>query len=279
MLGRTDTQLGRGETIADTARVLSRYVDIIMMRTTVEEKLLEMAKYATVPVINGLTDKTHPCQLMADVMTYEEHRGPIQGKAIAWSGDGNNMATSWIHAAVQFDFELRIACPTELKPPQDVVQWAEKSKGRITIGHDPETIVRGADCVVTDTWVSMGDEDPQSPSAARRHNLLRGYQVDQRLMNLAKSLNARVLTNDFNLNKVAGYASPKLDSLFSQGKSTSNLKQRKAIYTQISKTLESQGVWVWMFTANDYYAVNSKVRNFIPMANESLQYLRQTSLG
>ena len=187
MLGRTDTQLGRGETIADTARVLSRYVDIIMMRTTVEEKLLEMAKYATVPVINGLTDKTHPCQLMADVMTYEEHRGPIQGGAIAWSGDGNNMATSWIHAAVQFDFELRVACPPELKPPADVLAWAAKSKGRITIGHDPETIVRGADCVVTDTWVSMGDEDPQSPSAARRHNLLRGYQVDQRLMKQAKS--------------------------------------------------------------------------------------------
>jgi ornithine carbamoyltransferase len=179
MLGRTDTQLGRGETIADTARVLSRYVDIIMMRTTVEEKLLEMAKYATVPVINGLTDKTHPCQLMADVMTYEEHRGPIRGKAVAWSGDGNNMATSWIHAAVQFDFELRIACPPELKPPQDVVKWAETSKGRITI-------VKGADCVVTDTWVSMGDEDPDSPSAARRHNLLRGYQVDQRLLKQAK---------------------------------------------------------------------------------------------
>src|SRR4029453_2206740 len=167
MLGRGDTQLGRGETIADTARVLSRYVDIIMIRTTVEEKLLEMAKYATVPVINGLTDKTHPCQLMADVMTYEEHRGPIRGKAIAWSGDGNNMATSWIHAAVQFDFELRVACPPELKPPADVLAWAEKSKGQITIGHDPESIVRGADCVVTDTWVSMGDEDPDSPGAAR----------------------------------------------------------------------------------------------------------------
>jgi ornithine carbamoyltransferase len=186
MLGRTDTQLGRGETIADTARVLSRYVDIIMMRTTVEEKLLEMAKYATVPVINGLTDKTHPCQLMADVMTYEEHRGDIRGKAVAWSGDGNNMATSWIHAAVQFDFELRIACPPELTPPKDVVQWAAKSKGRITIGHDPEALVKNADCVVTDTWVSMGDEDPQSPSAARRHNLLRGYQVDKRLMGTAK---------------------------------------------------------------------------------------------
>ncbi len=186
MLGRTDTQLGRGETIADTARVLSRYVDIIMMRTTVEEKLLEMAKYATVPVINGLTDKTHPCQLMADVMTYEEHRGSIKGKSVAWSGDGNNMATSWIHAAVQFDFELRIACPPELTPPADVVQWAEKSKGRIQIGHDPEKLVSGADCVVTDTWVSMGDEDPQSPSAARRHNLLRGYQVDKHLMQQAK---------------------------------------------------------------------------------------------
>ncbi len=142
MLGRGDTQLGRGETIADTARVLSRYVDIIMMRTTVEEKLLEMAKHATVPVINGLTDKTHPCQLMADVMTYEEHRGSIRGKSVAWSGDGNNMATSWIHAAVQFDFELRVACPPELVPPKDVVQWAEQSKGRITIGHDPEAIVQ-----------------------------------------------------------------------------------------------------------------------------------------
>jgi ornithine carbamoyltransferase len=186
MLGRTDTQLGRGETIADTARVLSRYVDIIMMRTTVEEKLLEMAKYATVPVINGLTDKTHPCQLMADVMTYEEHRGPIRGRSVVWSGDGNNMATSWIHAAVQFDFELRIACPPELTPPADVVQWAEKSKGRISIGHDPGSMVKNADCVVTDTWVSMGDEDPDSPSAARRHNLLRAYQVDERLMKQAK---------------------------------------------------------------------------------------------
>ena len=146
----------------------------------------KMAKYATVPVINGLTDKTHPCQLMADVMTYEEHRGSIRGKSVAWSGDGNNMATSWIHAAVQFDFELKIACPPELKPPQDVVDWAEKSKGRITIGHDPEALVKNADCVVTDTWVSMGDEDPHSPSAARRHNLLRAYQVDQHLMKQAK---------------------------------------------------------------------------------------------
>jgi ornithine carbamoyltransferase len=184
MLGTTDTQLGRGETIADTARVLSRYVDMIMIRTTTEQKLLDMASYATVPVINGLTDKTHPCQLMADVMTYEEHRGSIKGKVVAWSGDGNNMATSWIHAAAQFDFELRIACPPELKPPQDVLEWAKKKGARIVVTHDPEAAVKDADCVVTDTWVSMGDED--AASAGRRHNLLKAYQVDQRLLKLAK---------------------------------------------------------------------------------------------
>jgi ornithine carbamoyltransferase len=185
MLGRTDTQLGRGETIADTARVLSRYVDIIMMRTTVEEKLLEMAKYATVPVINGLTDKTHPCQLMADVMTFEEHRGDIQGKAIAWSGDGNNMATSWIHAAVQFDFELRVACPPELKPPADVLAWAEKSKGQITIGHDPEAIVRAPTASSPTPGCRWATRIPTA-RAPRRHNLLRGYQVDKHLMAQAK---------------------------------------------------------------------------------------------
>ncbi|QQS11441.1 MAG: ornithine carbamoyltransferase [Rhodospirillales bacterium] len=184
MLGTTDTQLGRGETIADTAQVLSRYVDVIMMRTTSEEKLHEMARFATVPVINGLTDKTHPCQLMADVMTFEEHRGSIKGKVVAWSGDGNNMATSWIHAAAQFDFELRIACPPELSPPADVVEWAKRRGARVTISHDPVAAVTGADCVVTDTWVSMGDED--AAGFARRHNMLRGYQVDDRMMKLAK---------------------------------------------------------------------------------------------
>jgi ornithine carbamoyltransferase len=184
MLGTTDTQLGRGETIADTARVLSRYVDVIMLRTTVEEKLLEMAKYATVPVINGLTDRTHPCQLMADVMTFEEHRGPIKGKVVAWSGDGNNMATSWIHAAVQFDFELRIACPPELRPPADVLEWATRQGARVSVVNDPAGALRDADCVVTDTWVSMGDED--EASFGRRHNMLRAYQVDERMMKLAR---------------------------------------------------------------------------------------------
>jgi ornithine carbamoyltransferase len=181
VLERDGSQLGRGETVADTARVLSRYVDAIMLRTTREEKLLELAEHATVPVINGLTDRTHPCQLMADVMTVEEHLGPIAGKIVVWSGDGNNMATSWIHAAVQFGFELRLACPEQLTPPADVLRWAERAGGRITVGSDVDRAVRGADCVVTDTWVSMGDGE-----VADRHNLLAPFRVDERLMRLAK---------------------------------------------------------------------------------------------
>jgi len=181
VLERDGSQLGRGETVADTARVLSRYVDAIMLRTTKEEKLLELAQHATVPVINGLTDRTHPCQLMADVMTVEEHLGPIAGKTVVWSGDGNNMATSWIHAAVQFGFELKLACPEQLMPPADVLRWADRAGGRIAVGHDVEKLVRGADCVVTDTWVSMGDQQ-----VADRHNLLAPFRVDERLMALAK---------------------------------------------------------------------------------------------
>ncbi len=178
------SQLGRGETVADTARVLSRYVDAIMIRTTSETKLLEMAEYASVPVINGLTDRTHPCQLMADVMTFEEHRGPIEDKVIAWSGDGNNMAASWIHAAVRFNFELRLACPEMLAPPKDVLDWANGEGGRITVTPDVDAAVTGADCVVTDIWVSMGDESGDSQN---RHNILKPYQVDDRMMGLAKS--------------------------------------------------------------------------------------------
>ncbi len=182
VMDRDGSQLGRGETVADTARVLSRYVDAIMIRTTSEAILLEMAEYASVPVINGLTDRTHPCQLMADVMTFEEHRGPIEGKVVVWSGDGNNMASSWIQAAVRFRFELRLACPEQLMPPQDVLDWAAAEGGNIVVTSDVEAAVEGADCVVTDTWVSMGDEE-NSPS---RHNILRPYQVDERLMGLAK---------------------------------------------------------------------------------------------
>jgi ornithine carbamoyltransferase len=179
VLNGADLQLGRGETVADTARVLSRYVDCIMIRTFAHDTLQELADNATVPVINGLTDVSHPCQLMADVMAFEEHRGPIKDRVIAWSGDGNNMAVSWIQAAVQFDFVLRIACPPELMPPQAVLDWAKAQGGRVEITHDPAAAVEAADAVVTDTWVSMGDED------SNRHNLLAPYRVDTALMDRA----------------------------------------------------------------------------------------------
>lgn len=174
-------QIGRGETMADTARVLSRYVDAIMLRTTTQERLDELVRYATVPVINGLTDISHPCQIMADVMTFEEHRGAIKGAVVAWSGDGNNVARSWIHAAGRFGFELRLACPEPLQPKADAVQWAEAQGAKIVVTSDPQAAVAGADCVVTDCWVSMGDAD------SNRHNLLKPFQVDQRLMASAKA--------------------------------------------------------------------------------------------
>jgi ornithine carbamoyltransferase len=176
-----EMQLGRGETVGDTARVLSRYVDAIMIRTLDHETLLELAQHATVPVINGLTRRSHPCQIMADVMTFEEHRGPIRGRKVAWTGDANNVLTSWMHAARQFDFELAVATPPELAPKRKVLEWVKSSGAAIVIGHDPEIAVKAADCVVTDTWVSMGDKD-----GARRHNVLRPYQVNAALMAKAK---------------------------------------------------------------------------------------------
>jgi ornithine carbamoyltransferase len=181
VLTPTEMQIGRGETIADTARVLSRYVDVVMMRTTNAENLHELAKYATVPVINGLTDQSHPCQLMADVMTFEEHRGPIAGKVIAWSGDGNNMASTWIQAAAKFGFAIRLACPKEYAPSRDMIEWARDNGGAVDSMEDPMEAVSGADCVVTDTWVSMGDE-----AADRRRSILAPYRVDDRLMAAAK---------------------------------------------------------------------------------------------
>ncbi|MGQ0677492.1 MAG: ornithine carbamoyltransferase [Rhodospirillales bacterium] len=183
MLSAQDTQLKRGETVADTARVLSRYVDAIVMRTTQRLKLQEMADYASVPVINALTDDSHPCQLMADVMTFEEKRGPIKGRVVAWSGDGNNVAASWVHAAVKFGFELRLACPKELAPHPALLDWARQNGGKVSLTHDPKAAVKGADCVVTDAWLSMGDE---KKGAANRHNLLAHFRVDERLMQCAK---------------------------------------------------------------------------------------------
>jgi ornithine carbamoyltransferase len=175
-------QLGRGESVADTARVLSQYVDAIMLRTTAEEKLLELAEHARVPVINGLTDRTHPCQLMADVLTFEEHVGAIAGRTVVWVGDGNNMATSWLHAAARFDFELKLATPNSLQPPKDVVAWARGEGAAVTVTDDVESAVRGADAVVTDTWVSMGDSDA---TIDQRRKDLRPYQVDERVMDMA----------------------------------------------------------------------------------------------
>ena len=181
-LSGSDMQLGRGESIADTARVLSRMVDLIQIRTSDHDKLLELAEYATVPIINGLTDFSHPCQLMADVLTFEEHKGSIKGKTVAWTGDGNNMLTSWVHAAGQFGFKLRAACPTELAPDATVQNWAQTNNVDFEWTTSPEEAVESADCVVTDTWVSMGDKD-----AASRHNLLKPYQVNEALMKQAQS--------------------------------------------------------------------------------------------
>ena len=181
VLNAREMQLGRGETTADTAAVLSRYVDAIMIRTDRHQKLMELAAHATVPVINGLTDASHPCQIMADILTFEEHRGPIRGKKLAWSGDGNNVVTSFIHAAVRFDFELAIACPPELSPEPRALDWARAHQGRVTVMADPLAAVAGADAVVTDTRVSMGDAD-----AERRHRLLEPFAVSSALMAAAR---------------------------------------------------------------------------------------------
>lgn len=182
VLSGQDMQLGHGETIADTARVLSRYVDMIMIRTFDEAVLQEMADYASVPVINGLTDRTHPCQIMADVMTFEEHRGPIAGKKVVWMGDGNNVFASFLHAAQQFDFKLTFCGPQQLDPDREFVDMARDAGVDFEIQRDPWRGVDGADLVVADTWVSM--HDAQS-SRERRHNLLRAYQVNDRLMEAA----------------------------------------------------------------------------------------------
>ncbi len=183
VLSGSEMQLGHGETIADTARVLSRYVDLIMIRTFEEQTLLDMAEHATVPVINGLTNRTHPCQIMADVMTFEEHNGPIRGKKVVWSGDGNNVFASFAHAAGQFGFDLTFTGPPTLDPEPEFVDLARSKGVNVTIERDPDKAVQGADLVVTDTWVSM--HDPQS-ARERRHNQLRGYQVNDHLMAKAK---------------------------------------------------------------------------------------------
>jgi len=179
MLTGSEMQLAREETIADTARVISRYVDAIMIRLLDHEMVEELALNASIPVVNGLTKWSHPCQIMADVLTFEEHRGPIAGAKVAWTGDGNNVLTSLIHAAVKFGFRLDVASPREFPVDPEVLDWA-RSSDLVTFGTDPEKAVKDADCVVTDTWVSMGDDN-----ATKRRALLKPYQVNRALMGLA----------------------------------------------------------------------------------------------
>ncbi len=181
-LSSGDSQLGRGETVADTGRVLSRYADAIMLRTNSPDKLIELAESASIPVINGLTDTSHPCQIMADVMTFEEHRGSIKGKTVAWLGDANNVAISWLHAAVRFGFAFRVATPPDYALPTQLVQWARAEGAEVVTTTDPMEAAKGADCIVTDTWISMGDED----QTARRLRALTPYQVNARLMRQAR---------------------------------------------------------------------------------------------
>ncbi len=177
-LSARDIQLGRGETIGDSARVLTRMSDVAMVRTFEHERLIEFAEHSRVPVINGLTDRFHPCQLLADMLTYAEQRGDIQGRTVAWVGDGNNMCHSYINAATRLDFQLRIACPLEFRPDPAVAAGGGE---RVTLTDDPQTAVADADLVVTDVWASMGQEQER----AERLNRFKGYQVDAELMRLA----------------------------------------------------------------------------------------------
>ena len=181
-LSGTEMQLGRAEAIGDTAKVLSRYVDAIMIRTTDHNRMLELAEHATVPVINALTDDTHPCQIMADIMTFEEHRGPIKGKTVAWTGDGNNVLHSLVEGAARFGYRMTMAVPLGSEPKDHYLNWARNEGADILLCHEAERAVAGADCVVTDAWVSMNQEH-----RARGHNIFQPYQVNPALMKHADS--------------------------------------------------------------------------------------------
>jgi ornithine carbamoyltransferase len=177
-----DMQIGRGETIADTANVLSRYVHGILLRTDSAAKLLELAAHASVPVINGLTELSHPCQIMADILTFEEHRGPIAGQTVAWLGDGNNVAASWIEAAARLNFTLNLACPPAHAPGPALLEWASQQGADVNVTEDPLAAIANARCVVTDTWLSMSDSESE---AQARTAALAPYQVTAALMNRA----------------------------------------------------------------------------------------------
>lgn len=181
VLNSSDLQLGRGESIADTAKVLSRYGDAVMLRVSAHETLQEFAENATIPIINGLTGRSHPCQIVADIMTFEESHGAITGRTVAWVGDANNVAASWVHAAAMFNFKLRMACPGQMRPDKETFDFIAQSKADVLVTDDPEEVVKDAHCVVTDTWVSMGQTDDRY-----RKQVLAPYAVTQDLMNAAQ---------------------------------------------------------------------------------------------
>ena len=173
---------GGGESIHDTAKVLSQYGDILMMRTNRHQHFLEFSKYLDIPIINGLTNLSHPCQIMSDIMTFEELKGSINKKKVAWFGDGNNVTYSLIEAAAKFNFELTIACPKKFRPNRKIIQWAKKNGAKILITKNPNEAANLADCVMTDKWISMGDK----VNKKKKKKLLKPYQVNKKIMRLAK---------------------------------------------------------------------------------------------
>ena len=181
ILNPDEIHYGSGnESLYDTAKIISQYADIVMLRST-HKNLIEFSKHLDIPIINGLTDLSHPCQIISDILTFEELKGPIKNKKIAWLGDGNNVVYSLIEAAVQFDFELRIACPKSFEPSKDILQWAKKNKGNISVTKDPLDAVSSADCIMTDKWISMGDKINKK----KKKKALRPYQVNKKIMKSA----------------------------------------------------------------------------------------------
>lgn len=187
VLNHNDLQLGRGETISDTAKVLSRYVDSIMIRCFKHKSLVEFAENSTIPIINGLTNYSHPCQIMADILTFEEHIGNIKNKTIAWIGDSNNVLNSWIHASVKFDFELKVACPKGMEPDTEILNWAGKRSKKIKVTNKIPEAAKSADCIITDSWFSMGQEAKMDKKERKqKRKALEKFQVNDKVMALAK---------------------------------------------------------------------------------------------
>ncbi len=183
ILNEDEIHYGKGdETIKDTAKVLSQYADILMIRTDSHNDIKEFEKHLEIPIINGLTNLSHPCQIMADILTFEESKGDIEGKTIAWLGDGNNVANSFIEAATKFNFEIKIACPKKYQPNKKIVETAKKNNCKLLITEDPYKAAKNADCIMTDKWISMSDKGDKK----KKKKILKKYQVNKKIMNVAK---------------------------------------------------------------------------------------------